>query len=60
MLTHIADGLTNREIAEQLVISVKTVDRHRENIMRKLNLHNRVELVRYAIEKGLIPVGSGG
>ncbi|MCA9869071.1 MAG: response regulator transcription factor, partial [Anaerolineae bacterium] len=55
----IADGLTNREIAEQLVISVKTVDRHRENIMRKLNLHNRVELVRYAIEKGLIPVDSG-
>ena len=56
VLASIADGLTNREIAEQLVISVKTVDRHRENIMRKLNLHNRVELVRYAIEKGLIPV----
>lgn len=59
VLACIADGLTNREIAEQLVISVKTVDRHRENIMRKLNLHNRVELVRYAIEKGLIPVESG-
>ena len=58
VLACIADGQTNREIAEQLVISVKTVDRHRENIMRKLNLHNRVELVRYAIEKGLIPVGS--
>lgn len=54
VLACIADGLTNREIAEKLVISVKTVDRHRENIMRKLNLHNRVELVRYAIEKGLI------
>jgi two-component system response regulator NreC len=39
------------------VISVKTVDRHRENIMRKLNLHNRVELVKYAIEKGLITIG---
>jgi two-component system response regulator NreC len=36
---------------------VKTVDRHRENIMRKLNLHNRVELVKYAIEKGLITIG---
>ena len=59
VLDSIADGLTNREIAEQLVISVKTVDRHRENIMRKLNLHNRVELVRYAIEKGLISVDSG-
>ena len=57
VLTHIAEGYTNREIAENLVISVKTVDRHRENIMQKLNLHNRVELVKYAIEKGLISVG---
>jgi len=57
VLTYIAEGYTNREIAEALVISVKTVDRHRENIMRKLNLHNRVELVKYAIEKGLISVG---
>jgi len=57
VLTYIAEGYTNREIAENLVISVKTVDRHRENIMQKLNLHNRVELVKYAIEKGLISVG---
>ena len=57
VLTYIAEGHTNREIAESLVISVKTVDRHRENIMRKLNLHNRVELVKYAIEKGFITVG---
>jgi two-component system response regulator NreC len=57
VLTCIADGMTNREIAEMLVISAKTVDRHRENIMHKLNLHNRVELVKYAIEKGLISVG---
>jgi two-component system response regulator NreC len=57
VLTYIAEGFTNREIAEALVISVKTVDRHRENIMQKLNLHNRVELVKYAIEKGLISVG---
>jgi DNA-binding NarL/FixJ family response regulator len=54
VLTLIAEGLTNREIAEALVISVKTVERHRENIMHKLNLHNRVELVKYAIAKGLI------
>lgn len=59
VLTYIAEGYTSREIAEALVISVKTVDRHRENIMRKLNLHSRVELVKYAIEKGLIEVGSG-
>jgi DNA-binding NarL/FixJ family response regulator len=54
VLALIAEGRTNREIAEALVISPKTVDRHRENIMTKLNLHNRVELVRYAIDKGLI------
>ena len=58
VLTFIAEGYSNREIADALVISVKTVDRHRENIMRKLQLHNRVELVKYAIEKGLITVGS--
>jgi two-component system response regulator NreC len=50
----IAQGLSNQEIADRLVISIKTVSRHRENIMAKLNLHSRVELVRYAIDKGLI------
>ncbi len=54
VLTLIAEGKTNQEIADALVISIKTVNRHRENIMAKLNLHSRVELVRYAIEKGLI------
>jgi len=57
VLTYIADGYTNRQIGAALTISHKTVDRHRENIMRKLNLHSRVELVKYAIEKGLITVG---
>ncbi len=54
VLTLIAEGLSNIEIANDLVISVKTVDRHRENIMRKLNMHSRVELVKYAIKTGLI------
>ncbi len=54
VLALIAEGLSNQDIADALVISVKTVNRHRENIMAKLNLHSRVELVRYAIEKGLI------
>jgi two-component system response regulator NreC len=54
VLVLIAEGLTNAEIANQLVISVKTVDRHRENIMRKLNMHNRIDLVKYAIRTGLI------
>ncbi len=54
VLVLIAEGLTNPEIAEKLVISVKTVDRHRENIMRKLNLHSRIDLVKYALRHGLI------
>ncbi|MCA9932579.1 MAG: response regulator transcription factor [Ardenticatenaceae bacterium] len=54
VLVLIAEGLTNAEIGEKLVISVKTVDRHRENIMRKLNMHSRIDLVKYAIKKGLI------
>jgi two-component system response regulator NreC len=54
VLTLLADGASNVEIAEQLSISPKTVARHRENIMGKLNLHSRSELVKYAIRKGII------
>lgn len=54
VLILLADGASNVEIAEQLTISPKTVARHRENIMAKLNLHSRTELVKYAIRKGII------
>ncbi|MBI5934145.1 MAG: response regulator transcription factor [Chloroflexi bacterium] len=54
VLSLLAEGATNDEIAKSLVISPKTVERHRENIMHKLNLHSRAELVRYAIRKGII------
>jgi len=54
VLTLIAEGLTNQEIAGRLYISIKTVQTHRAHIMEKLNLHDRTELVRYAIRKGLI------
>ncbi len=54
VLAHLADGANNQEIAEVLEISPKTVARHRENLMRKLNLHSRTELVKYAIRKGII------
>lgn len=54
VLALLAEGASNEEIAAALVISPKTVERHRENIMRKLNLHSRAELVRYAIRKGII------
>lgn len=54
VLELVAEGLTNREIGQELTISPKTVARHRENIMQKLNLHSRTELVKYAIRKGII------
>ncbi|MGH2606459.1 MAG: response regulator [Anaerolineales bacterium] len=54
VLAHLAEGASNSEIGEVLSVSPKTVARHRENIMRKLNLHSRTELVKYAIRKGII------
>ncbi|MDO8188636.1 response regulator transcription factor [Conexibacter sp. JD483] len=50
----IAEAYSNDEIAEQLVISKKTVERHRANILRKLGMHDRVELTRFAIRRGLL------
>jgi DNA-binding NarL/FixJ family response regulator len=58
VLTLVAEGLMNRDIGEMLGISPKTVARHRENIMRKLGLHSRTELVKYAIRIGLIDLDS--
>jgi len=49
-----AEGFTNQEIAEKLVISPKTVDTYRQRIMEKLNLHHRSQLVRYALKTGLL------
>jgi len=54
ILQLVAEGRSNREIAEMLFISVKTVLRHRSDIMNKLRLHNRTDLIKYAISKGLI------
>jgi two-component system response regulator NreC len=54
VLSLLAEGLSNDEIGETLQISKHTVARHRENLMRKLELHSRSELVKYAIRKGLI------
>lgn len=49
-----AEGMTNAEIARRLFISVKTVQAHRANLMQKLGLHDRVDLVKYAIKKGIL------
>jgi DNA-binding NarL/FixJ family response regulator len=54
ILKLIAEGYTGKQIADELVISQKTVDRHRSNILEKLGLRDRVDLTRYAIRRGLI------
>ena len=54
IVTLIADSYTGREIAATLVISEKTVERHRANILLKLGLRDRVALTRYAIRRGLV------
>src|SRR6187549_2808243 len=54
VLKLIAEAYTSKEIAQQLFISVKTVERHRQNILDKLGMRDRVELTRYAIRRGLI------
>jgi len=54
VLKLIAEAYTSKEIAAELVISIKTVERHRQNILDKLGMSDRVELTRYAIRRGLI------
>ena len=56
VLKLVAEGRTSQEIADLLSVSVKTVLSHRTKIMEKLDIHNRAELVKYAIRKGLISV----
>ncbi|WP_145156577.1 MULTISPECIES: response regulator transcription factor [Paenibacillus] len=54
VLSLTAMGYANKEIAEQLVISVKTVETHKSNLMEKLGLKTRPELIKYAMKKGLL------
>ncbi|MFQ5854295.1 MAG: response regulator [Anaerolineae bacterium] len=54
VLTLVGDGLTNKEIAERLFISLSTVQTHYAHIIEKLELNNRAELIKYAIQHGLI------
>ena len=56
ILKLIAEGHTSQEIADMLVISLKTVLGHRTKIMEKLDIHNRTELIKYAMRKGLISI----
>jgi DNA-binding NarL/FixJ family response regulator len=54
VLKLIAEGYTNKQIGEMLHISIKTVDKHRSSVMRKLDVHNAAALAAYAAEKGLL------
>ena len=54
VLKLIAEGFKNKEIAEDLCISLKTVEKHRANLMKKLDLHNAAALTVYAVQKGLV------
>lgn len=54
VLRRLATGATNREIAEELGLSIKTVDAHRLNLLAKLNLRNNAELTRFALQHGLV------
>jgi len=54
VLKLIAEGYKNKEIAEDLCISLKTVEKHRANLMKKLDLHNAAALTVYALQKGLV------
>jgi DNA-binding NarL/FixJ family response regulator len=54
IVTLICDGLTNKQIADQLFLSSKTIDNHRTSIMKKLEVHNVVELIRFCLKNSLI------
>ena len=58
VLKLVADGFTNRQIAEELSISATTVQTHRAHVIEKLDLHNQAELIKYAIRKGILRADS--
>lgn len=58
ILVEVAEGYANQEIAERLMISVKTVEKHKAEIMGRLNIHNRAGLVHYALRQGLLTAES--
>lgn len=57
VLTYIAEGLSNKEIASVLGVGIRTVETHRERVMRKLDIHSVAGLTRYALSKGLVSLG---
>jgi len=60
VLQLIAEGYANKQIAGELFISIKTVEKHRQQLMHKLDIHDVAGLTRYAIAKGIIETSKGG
>ena len=58
ILQLVAEGNSNKEVAQKLYISPKTVENHKANIMKKLNIHDRIALTKYALRLGLIDLSS--
>ena len=56
VLKLVAEGYTNKEISKMLHLAVKTVETHRSNFMKKLDLHNRLDILRYALKHGIIKI----
>ena len=56
VLQMVAEGLSSSKIADRLTISTRTVETHRANLMRKLNLKNQTELIRFALQRGILPL----
>ena len=54
VLQLIAEGMANKQIASELEISIKTIEKHRQHLMEKLNIHDTAGLTRYAISAGII------
>ena len=59
-MTLLAEGRTVREVAAELSLSIKTIEAHKLNLMRKLDIHNRASLVDYAVRTGLVAMQPAG
>jgi DNA-binding NarL/FixJ family response regulator len=59
VLTLLGEGLSNKAVADRLGISIRTVEKHRENILETLGMHNIADLVRFAVGEGLVKLSSG-
>jgi DNA-binding NarL/FixJ family response regulator len=60
VLQLIVEGLANKQVAAELEISIKTVEKHRQQVMNKLDIHDVANLTRYAISKGWVEAGAPG